>query len=131
MGITGLDHFTINVNSMKESIYFYENILKLKKLDSVDMGDHTLQYFTLDNGMMLELIAYHYETKKEEYSVDTKGIYRHLALKVKGIQEFYHHLLINDVDITMPLGFCEKLNFYNILLKDPNGVEIELLERKE
>lgn len=129
MAITGADHFTINVISMKESIDFYENILGLTKLNTVDMGDHTLQYFKLDGNTMLELIQYHYDTDAVNLPVDTKGIYRHLALKVKGINEFYNQLIKTNANITNPLAFCEKLNFYNILLKDPNGVEIELLER--
>jgi lactoylglutathione lyase len=131
MGIMGVDHVTINVVSMEESIYFYETVLGLIKLNSVDMGDHTLQYFKLNNYTMLELIQYHYETAKESLPVDTKGIYRHLALQVENIQEFYSELCKTNANITSPLGFCEKLGFYNILIKDPNGVEIELLERKE
>ena len=130
MGIMGVDHVTINVVSMEESIYFYETVLGLIKLNSVDMGDHTLQYFKLNNYTMLELIQYHYETAKESLPVDTKGIYRHLALQVESIQEFYSELCKTNANITSPLGFCEKLSFYNILIKDPNGVEIELLERK-
>lgn len=131
MAIIGVDHVTINVVSMEESIYFYETILKLAKLHAVDMGDHTLQYFSINNHTMLELIRYQYETDREKLSVDSKGIYRHLALQVENIQEFYTGLCKTDANITSPLGFCEKLSFYNILLIDPNGVEIELLERKE
>ncbi|MFA9376706.1 MAG: VOC family protein [Lachnotalea sp.] len=131
MGIIGVDHFTINVISMEESIYFYETILDLTKLNLVDMGDHTLQYFKLDSNTMLELIQYHYDTDIVNLDVDTKGIYRHLALKVKGINEFHKQLIKRGATITSPLAFCENLDFYNILLKDPNGVEIELLERKE
>jgi len=131
MAITGIDHVTINVVSMEESIHFYETILKLTKLHSVDMGDHTLQYFRLNNHTMLELIQYHYETDREKLSVDTRGIYRHLALQVENIQDFYAEFCKTNANITSPLGFCEKLSFYNILLIDPNGVEIELLEHKE
>jgi catechol 2,3-dioxygenase-like lactoylglutathione lyase family enzyme len=130
MAITSIDHVTINVVSMEESIYFYETILGLIKLNSVDMGDHTLQYFRLNNHTMLELIQYHYDTGKEMLSIDTRGMYRHVALQVENIQEYYSQLCKTEVNITSPLGFCEKLGFYNILLLDPNGVEIELLERK-
>lgn len=130
MGIIGVDHFTLNVKSMEESIHFYETILGLTKLHTVDMGDHTLQYFALDQGSMLELIEYHYDSNQVIYPVDGKGVYRHIALRVQGLQEFYDRLIKADVTITNPLGFCEKLDFYNVLIKDPNGVEIELLERK-
>lgn len=83
MKITGIDHVTINVVVMKESIDFYENTLQLQKGDFVDMGDHVIQYFSMDDFSTLELIQYKYETE----------------------------------------------GFTNFLCKDPNGVEIEILER--
>jgi catechol 2,3-dioxygenase-like lactoylglutathione lyase family enzyme len=131
MGVSGIDHFSINVISMEESVYFYEKVLGLEKLHSVDMGDHTLQYFNLGGEVMLELIKYHYDSGNAALFPDTKGIYRHIALKVENINAFFENLKKLDVKITRQLDFCEKLNFHNILLKDPNGVEIELLERKK
>ncbi|MCX7658106.1 MAG: VOC family protein, partial [Oscillospiraceae bacterium] len=80
--------------------------------------------------IMLELIKYHYDSGEAAFFPDTEGIYRHMALKVKNISAFFERLKKLDVKITRQLNFCEKLNFYNILLKDPNGVEIELVERK-
>ncbi len=131
MGVSGIDHFSINVVSMEESIYFYENVLGLERLHSVDMGDHTLQYFNLGKGIMLELIKYHYDSGSAAFFPDTKGIYRHIALKVENINEYFDRLTKLGAKITRRLDFCEKLDFYNILLKDPNGVEIEFLERKK
>lgn len=53
-----LDHITINVTDLEASRKFYGDVLGLKPLPTVDMGDHELWYFDLGGGVMLELILY-------------------------------------------------------------------------
>lgn len=128
MNIAGMDHVTINVISMEDSIQFYEEILGLKKGDQVNMGDHFIQYFFIHPTLKLELIKYNYETENVEVEVDCSGIYRHIALLVTDLEHYSVYLKEKKVPITMDLSFCEKLDFHNMLITDPNGVEIELVE---
>ena len=115
---------------MEKSIYFYENTMQLQKEDFVDMGDHVIQYFRLDDTNILELIQYKYETQRCKMPAESKGIYRHLAIRVENIQDAYICILQNpDVELLMQPAYCKDLRFTNFLLKDPNGVEIEILER--
>lgn len=131
MKILGIDHFTINVTSMEKSIYFYGNTMQLQKGDFVDMGDHMIQYFKLDDRNTLELIQYKYETERCKMPIESKGIYRHLAIRVENIQDAYACISRNpDVELLMQPAYCKNLRFTNFLLKDPNGVELEILERQ-
>lgn len=130
MKILGVDHFTINVISMEKSIHFYENVLGLTKEESVDMGDHIIQYFRFSDNNTLELIKYKYETAVDNASVDTQSMYRHIAFKVDNVEEAYDILKNEkDIEILMQPAFCMNLDFKNFLIKDPNGVELEILER--
>lgn len=127
--ITGIDHFTINVIDLEKSIYFYKEILGLKQLNTINMGDHELIYFYLQEGCRLELIHYLYETELKHPKENTKGIYRHMALRTDHVKKVYkkcieHHILIKLEPIVM-----ENLSCKGMLIEDPNGVEIEIVEK--
>lgn len=125
-----LNHITINVRSMKESIAFYTNAMGFNKLNRVDMGDHILQYFNMGYGVRLELIEYKYHCENFYCNITNKGIYRHIAFDVDDIQLFYRKIIeANYYPINQP-EFVEKLGFSYFLIKDPNGVEIEIIQHK-
>ena len=127
--ITGIDHFTINVTSIEKSIYFYKEILGLKQLNTIDMGDHQLSYFYLQEGCKLELINYLYETDLNHPKVDTQGLYRHMALKTDDINGLYKKCNENNVLVKLQPTVMEKLHCTGMLIEDPNGVEIEVFEK--
>ncbi len=128
MRIIKLDHFTVNVDDLAESERFYEKVIGLEKQELVDMGDHEIRYFALGD-TRLELIHYKYDTEKISCAVDSRGIYRHMALLTDDLNGLYEKLVENQVEVTMKPSWCENLKFHNILFKDPNGVEIEAVER--
>ncbi|MCR5789133.1 MAG: VOC family protein [Lachnospiraceae bacterium] len=122
------DHITINVRDIEKSIDFYGRILGLKRLESVDMGDHTLYYFELSEGLSLELIEYEDDLGELKPDVKTRGIYRHLALRCEDVDSLYRHLTENGVKCLTEPSDVPKLHFRNILVEDPNGVELEFIE---
>lgn len=129
MLIKGIDHITVNVKDLKKSFEFYENILGLKKLNTVDMGDHTLHYMTLPGDIRLELIDYHYENIVLETGNTDAGIYRHVAFYVDSVEEIKRRCDQWNVKINLQPLYIEKLKCKVILIEDPNGVEVELVER--
>lgn len=130
MKIVGVDHFTINVMSLDICIPFYQDTMQLEKMEQVDMGDHIIQYFKLDAHNTLELIQYKYLTSTVRANTDCRGIYRHLAIQVEDLDDAFARISKHpDVMILMQPAYCERLKFKNFLFKDPNGVEIEMLER--
>lgn len=123
------DHITINVKDIKKSIRFYEDILGLKKLDTVDMGDHRLFYYELADNLMLELIEYDDDHGQLHPDVKTRGIYRHLALQCDDVDALYEKLVKNGITCLSSPDDVPKLRFRNILVEDPNGVELEFITR--
>lgn len=124
-----LDHVTINVKDMEKSEWFYGEVLGLKKLDNVDMGDHELHYFSLGSDGLLELIQYHEDTGEAHLPVKTRGIMRHLAFSTEDVDSLYRKLCDAGITVTSKPDNVKKLNFRNILVQDPNGVELEFVQR--
>lgn len=124
-----VDHITINVVSMEKSIAFYKDVLGLEELNEVDMGDHVLHYFRLDGDTKLELIRYKDEQPEYHYAVKTKGLYRHFALLTEDVDGLYRKLKDHGTECLCEPGDVEKLHFRNILIRDPNGVEIEFIQK--
>ena len=125
-----LDHITINVSNMEKSMKLYGDILGLRKLDRVDMGDHEIQYYDLEN-VLLELIEYKYDTNERPGEVTDKNIYRHMALAVENVQETFDKLKESDLcKMLSEPSYCKNLDFDGFLFEDCNGVEVEILRRR-
>ena len=126
--IIGINHFTINVFDQKQSDMFYSNILNLKKLESIDMGDSCITYYSLPNHMRLELINYYTQEFKTTNAQKTLGCFRHLAFEVDNLDSYFDMFLKYNVPIIMPPTIMDKLHCRGMLIQDPNGVELELVE---
>ena len=126
MKLTGLNHITINVIDLDSSKRFYEEIFGLTQCDFKDMGDHTLTYYQLPQGVLLELIDY--ETKKDPLTISETqpGTYRHFCLEADSLDELYEICKAHGVCVHSEPAFVEKLGRSNMLIADPNGVEIEI-----
>ena len=123
-----VNHITINVTDLEKSRKFYSEILGLPELDHVRMEDHDLYYFSLGNGLRLELITYDDDLGTVHNHVKSRGMYRHIALEEENIEELYEKCKKENVKILDELGYVPKLKFTNFLIEDPNGVEIEILK---
>lgn len=128
MKITAVDHFTINCFKLQESIDFYENVLGLHLIRSVDLGDHVIYLYQLP-GVKLELIDYKDEQKHVITGKTDIGIYRHLAVRVDDIEEAYRRCLEAGCPINLVPTKIKQLNDMQIMLiVDPNGVEVEMIQ---
>ena len=130
MKITGLNHITINVTDLEQAKAFYEKVLGLEPAGFIDMGDHALTYYQLPQGVRLELIDY--EQKDQPVSVPEThvGMYRHLCLEVDSeasLKELEERCAAFGRPVRKSSSWVEKLGCFNILITDPNDVEIEVL----
>jgi len=128
MKIKKIDHVTINVRNYEESARFYRDILGLKQLDDVNMGDHILHYFLLPDGSKLELTEYFFDTTDIPVDATNKGCARHLAFEVDDIVALEKKLKDAGYTFHVPVSYVESLEFTGGLTKDPNGFEIEFLQ---
>ncbi|MDO5132088.1 MAG: VOC family protein [Eubacteriales bacterium] len=124
-----LDHVTVNVKNMRASEHFYGVVLGLEKMETVDMGDHVIRYFRLDGTVRLELIRYLTDSEELHPDVRTKGIYRHFAMEVEDVDALYKKLLLAGCKCLSEPGDVPNLGFRGFLAEDPNGVEVEFLQR--
>jgi lactoylglutathione lyase len=92
------------------------------------MGDHTLYYYQLP-GIRLELIAYREPQKQWQTGNTDVGIYRHMALLVDDLDAFYQRCRQMKVKINLEPLFISQIGKAVMLIQDPNGVEIELIQR--
>lgn len=128
MRVKRLDHITVNVKNLKESFEFYQSVLGLEKLNTVDMGDHVLHYFRLYEGCRLELIEYLGEQKSLTTGNTDLGIYRHFAVVVKNLEEIKKVCEQKGYRINLPPTYIGNIGLKIMLIQDPNGVEIETIE---
>lgn len=128
MKITSVDHITINCFKLQESIDFYENVLGLSLIKVVDLGDHVLHLYQLP-GVKLELIEYKDEQKHIVTGKTDIGIYRHFAVRVNDIEEAYQRCLEAGCPINLkPTKIKQLDDMYIMLIVDPNGVEVEMIQ---
>lgn len=129
MNIVGLDHVTVNVKDLEKSREFYSDVLKLKEAGFIHMGDHTLTYYDLPQGVRLELIDYKEKAVPDKIKETDAGIYRHFCLVSDQLDDVYETCCRNDIYVRKAPSYVEKLGCYAMLITDPNGVEIELIQR--
>lgn len=140
--ITGIDHFTINVLDKEASLWFYGVFLGLPELDIINLKDQEIRYYGLTNNCRLELIDYEEDSEKHICQISSptgrkdvaslqraKGCYRHMALLTDHLDEFYIKVVKYGIPVRMEPTIMKELGIKGILIEDPNGVEIEIVER--
>lgn len=139
--ITGVDHITINVLDKQATLWFYGEFLDLPALGVVTLEDQEICYYELTRDCRLELIDYAIDGavgselevlpagKKDIAALQRiRGCYRHLALRTNDLDSFYQKVLNCGIPVRMEPTVMEKLGCRGILIEDPNGVEVEIVE---
>ena len=129
MNILSIDHITINVSDLEKTKSFYSDVQKLKDAGFIDMGDHTLTYFQLTKECRLELIHYLSAVNTASVSETDLNTYRHFCLETDDINQVYQDCLAHQVFIRKEPSYVEKLSCSTMLIVDPNGVELEIIQR--
>lgn len=88
-----------------------------------------MTYYQLNPSCKLELITYDDQLPPVHYPAVQPGVYRHMALEVDDAHAYEQRLRQHDVPIIYPPQYSDKLHSINMLILDPNGVEIELVQR--
>ena len=128
MKISKIDHISINVIDIHNTLDFYGRILGLKRLETVDCGEFEITYFALPDGPRLELFNYHGNNQKNPREESEVGL-RHIAFQVEGVAEHEKRLRAEGVEITLPTCDLPNLGARVLLFLDPNGVTLEFCEK--
>ena len=129
MKFSGLDHITVNVKNLEQSEKFYGDLLGLEKTGFIAMGDHTLTYFRLPREVRLELIDYADKAAAGDIKETDTGIYRHFCLVTDQLAELHALCVKQGIFVRKSPSYVEKLQARTMLITDPNGVEIEIIQR--
>ena len=128
MKISKIDHVSINVIDIHNTLDFYGRILGLKRLETVDCGEFEITYFALPDSSRLELFNYHGKNQKNQREESEVGL-RHIAFQVEDVAEHEKHLRAEGVEITLPTCDLSNLGARVLLFLDPNGVTLEFCEK--
>lgn len=129
MKIVSLDHITINVSDLEKSKNFYGNVLKLEEAGFIDLGDHNLTYYRLTKECRLELINYLTEQETAHITETALNSYRHFCVETDNLEQVYQDCKDHQVVVRQAPAYVEKLSCTTMLIVDPNGVEIEIIQR--
>ncbi len=125
--INRIDHVSINVSDIHQSLDFYGRILGLTQQQTVDCGEFDITYFALPDGSRLELFDYHGRNQAVPRPESEAGL-RHLAFQVKDVAAHEQRLRGEGVQITLPTCELPNLGARVLLFLDPNGVTLEFCE---
>ena len=129
MKVLNIDHIAINVSDLEKTKEFYRDIMGLDECGFIHMGDHTLTYFQLTANCRLELIHY-LESKQIAHVSETDlNMYRHLCLETNDLEALFCICKKYQIQIRKEPSYVEKLSCKNMLIVDPNGVELEIIEK--
>ena len=123
-------HTMMRVNDLGESINFYSKFFGMKLLRKSDYPDGKftlafLGYGDEKNSTVLELT--HNWDQEEKYNLG--NAWGHIAIGVENIYEFCRELEENNVNVTRKPGPMKHGNTVIAFLLDPNGYQIELIQK--
>lgn len=123
-------HTMMRVNNLDESINFYSKFFGMKLLRKSDYPDGKftlafLGYGDEENNTVLELT--HNWDQEEKYNLG--NAWGHIAIGVENIYEFCRELEENNVNVTRKPGPMKHGNTVIAFLLDPNGYQIELIQK--
>ena len=123
-------HTMMRVHDLDESINFYSKFFGMKLLRKSDYPDGKftlafLGYGDEEKNTVLELT--HNWDQKEKYNLG--NAWGHIAIGVENIYEFCRELEKNNVNVTRKPGPMKHGNTVIAFLLDPNGYQIELIQK--
>lgn len=120
-------HTMIRVKDIEKSLTFYQNILGLKILKTMELKDATLYFITDEEGCCSIELTYNHQLPEGGYSHG--NYFGHLAFETNDMEKFTTLLKSNDLDYTRP-PFEIKPGVKIAFINDPDGITIEIVERK-
>lgn len=119
-------HAMIRVKDIEKSKDFYKNLLGLKPTHTIELEDSKLHYFS-DGNFEIELTE-NFETPNNGYENGTA--FGHFAFECNDLDEFSQKMSKMGYKYLWEPFFMKEINTRIAFLKDPDGNEIELIEKK-
>ena len=112
---------SIYVKDLDESLDFYKNIIGLKAVSKMDMGEGNVIVFLGDGETKVELM---YDSEKQDINIDESIS---LGFEVDSIEEKMEFVKSKALKIhSGPFNPAPNIKFF--FVKDPNGLKIQFVE---
>jgi predicted enzyme related to lactoylglutathione lyase len=121
-----LNHVALVVDSLEEQTRFYTAAVGLTASRKVDMGNHVIQYLESGHQDLIELIEYH-DGRHQPHAFEQEARH-HLAFSVSNIEQVAQQVVLLGGKVIASLVFAKQLGFYSIMVEDPEGFRVELVE---
>ncbi|QIV95866.1 lactoylglutathione lyase [Allofrancisella inopinata] len=124
-------HVMIRVKDLDKSINFYTNILAMQVIKKTDNPDYKytlafLGYGDINDHTVLELT---YNWGEHEY--DHGNAFGHLCMEVDDVYKACQDVISKGGIVTRQAGPVKGGTSIIAFIKDPDGYQIELIEKKE
>jgi lactoylglutathione lyase len=124
----------IRVRNMQESLDFYTKVFQMELVEKLQRTDPTKgQVVTLKSPDSNQLLELNYYEEGSEFGGEYKNGEEldHLAFDVENLRDAVEELRRKGIEIVVePFSIGASIGWKEAFVKDPNGIWIELLERK-
>ena len=142
MDIINFRHTGIVTKNLKQSLFFYQRLLKLKVIKTTNENKKLMTKILkvkncnlktvklgLKNIIFLELLYFKNSTKKKtNIKINTPGL-THISLSVKNIENIYKVLKLNKVVFLSKPQFSKDKKVKLVFCKSPENIFIELVQQ--
>lgn len=119
-------HAMIRVRDIKKSKEFYENLLGLKSSRTINLEDSKLHYLS-DGNIEIELTE-NFDIPENGY--ENGNAFGHLAFECDDLAAFETKMKQYGYEYLWEPYYMKEIDTRIAFLKDPDGNEIELIEKK-
>lgn len=127
MKLNQVHHIAVNTLNIEESVHFYQKMFGFTEVYRADMGSCILVYLKVAENTFMELFDLKGTCEKGSVAESLQGL-RHIAFDVTDIEAWNQSLKEKNAEFTMELCAMEPIGKKGLLIRDPNGVIIELCE---
>jgi len=120
-------HSMIRVKDIEKSLMFYTELLEMKVVREKRLDDSTLYFLTDERGSSEIELTFNDETPKEGYNIGTG--FGHYGFRVDSMDEFSKKLKEYGWEYLYEPYKLSPTGSTIAFVKDPDGYEIELIEK--
>ena len=103
--------------------------LVVESLDRVGMGDHRIQYLGSGTAVRLELIEFMPSLEADATAGGRRIGMRHIAWEVSELAQVVARVESLGGSILTEATWVPRLGFHSALIRDTDGIEVELIHR--
>lgn len=121
-------HTMVRVTDIEKSLKFYQEVLGLRLSRTMELPDATLYFITDEAGGFEIELTYNHTLPEGGYVLGTQ--FGHFAFDVEDMDKFTERLKEHGLDYFRPPFLIKPEGPKIAFVKDPDGMQIELIERK-